>query len=334
MTEETLGKRIAAHRKQLGLTQDALAERLGVTAQAVSKWENDQSCPDITMLPRLAEIFDSTIDALLGVEKKVETEEAVPVPVQEEVAEASVVTVPNRRAGIGIALWLLLIGLILTVVELFPYTLSGISFWMAACLTGLTVFGLMGLYPRFSLFRLGCGLTGICCLYCDVFRPELQFHTETVLPRLLPFLLMIFGAGLLADTIRGKNPFAGHVSLCGATRKAFEYAGRWFRCSTCFGSEHRNISLPELDGGVASVCFGELVLDLHDCGSFRSDCRISLECVFGALTLQVPRSVRLECVNENVFGTVQEIGCPEPGAQTILRVRNEVVFGSIILKYI
>ena len=49
--EQTLGKRIEENRKKLGLTQDQLAEKLGVTAQAVSKWENDQSCPDITMLP-------------------------------------------------------------------------------------------------------------------------------------------------------------------------------------------------------------------------------------------------------------------------------------------
>ncbi len=49
--EETLGKRISAGRKRLGMTQDKLAETLGVTAQAVSKWENDQSCPDISMLP-------------------------------------------------------------------------------------------------------------------------------------------------------------------------------------------------------------------------------------------------------------------------------------------
>ena len=63
--DETLGKRIAAHRKALGLTQDALAEQLGITAQAISKWENDQSCPDISMLPKLAEIFRCTTDELL-----------------------------------------------------------------------------------------------------------------------------------------------------------------------------------------------------------------------------------------------------------------------------
>lgn len=68
--DTTLGKRIINNRKKLGLTQDKLAEALGVTAQAVSKWENDQSCPDITMLPRLAELFHITTDELLGVKQK------------------------------------------------------------------------------------------------------------------------------------------------------------------------------------------------------------------------------------------------------------------------
>ena len=72
--EQTLGKRIIENRKRLGLTQDRLAEQLGVTAQAVSKWENDQSCPDITMLPKLAEIFGISTDELLGIKKVHEAE--------------------------------------------------------------------------------------------------------------------------------------------------------------------------------------------------------------------------------------------------------------------
>jgi len=63
--ENTLGKRIAEYRKEKGLTQEELAEKLGVSAQAVSKWENDNSCPDIMMLPKLAEIFGITTDELL-----------------------------------------------------------------------------------------------------------------------------------------------------------------------------------------------------------------------------------------------------------------------------
>ena len=62
----TLGKRIAMLRKNQGLTQEQLGEKLGVSAQAVSKWENDIACPDITMLPLLADVFGVTTDELLG----------------------------------------------------------------------------------------------------------------------------------------------------------------------------------------------------------------------------------------------------------------------------
>ena len=62
----TLGKRIAALRREKGLKQDELAEKLGVSAQAVSKWENDQTCPDISLLPSLAKILGVTVDELLS----------------------------------------------------------------------------------------------------------------------------------------------------------------------------------------------------------------------------------------------------------------------------
>ena len=62
----TLGRRIAALRREKELKQDELAEKLGVSAQAVSKWENDQTCPDISLLPLLAKTLGVSVDELLS----------------------------------------------------------------------------------------------------------------------------------------------------------------------------------------------------------------------------------------------------------------------------
>lgn len=61
----TIGESIRYHRKRLGLTQAQLAERLNVTAQAVSKWENDTGLPDISMAVPLARALSTTTDELL-----------------------------------------------------------------------------------------------------------------------------------------------------------------------------------------------------------------------------------------------------------------------------
>jgi transcriptional regulator with XRE-family HTH domain len=76
--EKTLGTRIAALRKEKGLTQEELAEKLGVSSQAVSKWENDLSCPDIMLLPSLAKIFDTTVDELLSGKKETASTRVAP----------------------------------------------------------------------------------------------------------------------------------------------------------------------------------------------------------------------------------------------------------------
>lgn len=62
---ETIGNRIAKYRKAKTMTQEELASRLGVSSQAVSKWETDISCPDIGLLPKLCKELGITTDELL-----------------------------------------------------------------------------------------------------------------------------------------------------------------------------------------------------------------------------------------------------------------------------
>lgn len=73
----TIGKNIAELRKSRGMTQEQLAETLGVSAQAISKWENDVTMPDILLLPVIAGCFDITVDELYGVIKPNESQQAV-----------------------------------------------------------------------------------------------------------------------------------------------------------------------------------------------------------------------------------------------------------------
>ena len=76
--ESTLGKRIAALRKQKDLRQDDIAQLLEVSPQAVSKWENDQTCPDIGLLPKLAQILGVTTDELLSGKQELQEVRVLP----------------------------------------------------------------------------------------------------------------------------------------------------------------------------------------------------------------------------------------------------------------
>lgn len=67
MKKETFGNMVAALRKEKGMTQVELAEKMGVTDKAVSKWERDISFPDVSSIPKLAEILEVSVDELMQV---------------------------------------------------------------------------------------------------------------------------------------------------------------------------------------------------------------------------------------------------------------------------
>ena len=102
-----IGQRITALRKAHNLTQSELADRLGVTHQAVSQWERNETLPDILILPKLAEIFGETTDHFLGLTEDMTVSETNEEPVQEEetettdVAEESAQTDAEEKEEVG-----------------------------------------------------------------------------------------------------------------------------------------------------------------------------------------------------------------------------------------
>ena len=75
----TMGQIIKHLRKEHGFTQEELAERIGVTYQAVSKWENNCGMPDISLIVPLASVFDVSTDVLFGIDRTTETEDALKI---------------------------------------------------------------------------------------------------------------------------------------------------------------------------------------------------------------------------------------------------------------
>ncbi len=71
---ETIGGNIAFFRKKAGMTQEELSEKMNVTAQAVSKWENDQSYPDLLCAKKLAEVLRVSTDELFEGERRLPVE--------------------------------------------------------------------------------------------------------------------------------------------------------------------------------------------------------------------------------------------------------------------
>lgn len=72
MSNKSLGEMICSLRKEKGMTQNELAEKMNVTDKAVSKWERNLSCPDVNSIPKLAEVLGITVEELLNAQTKQE----------------------------------------------------------------------------------------------------------------------------------------------------------------------------------------------------------------------------------------------------------------------
>lgn len=101
MKNGTLGMMISSLRKSQEMTQLELAEQMGVTDKAVSKWERDISCPDVNSLPKLAEILGVSVDELMQSKTKEKVQE------QSSVAETIQVILKAIPVAMGVAVTVL-----------------------------------------------------------------------------------------------------------------------------------------------------------------------------------------------------------------------------------
>ena len=328
--EQTLGKRIVQHRKRLGLTQDQLAEKLGVTAQAVSKWENDQSCPDIAMLPRLAEIFGITTDVLLGSAPDETVHQAEVVNPNEEADSGNHFEFTwdaGRKGSLGFALLVLAVGIQLIIAKVMNYDLS---FWNALWPSALLILGATGLFSKFSFVSLGCVLFGGYFLL-----DRWQLLPFTLGGELIfPIILVVFGVSLLVDAF--KKPWKPHFSVNHNGKKKNDYRidGETFEYSASFGEAEQFISIPRLNRGRISTSFGEYVIDLSGVEELSDSCSLEVSCSFGELTLLVPRRFQVRQTTSTAFAEVGISGHPDSAPDGVICVKANANFGEIAIRYI
>lgn len=344
--EQTLGKRISQYRKNLGMTQDKLAEQLGVTAQAVSKWENDQSCPDITTLPKLSEIFGITTDELLGRKPQQIVHQAEVVDDEEESTAGihfntekggnwSFTWDSGRKHAVAFALWVLLVGGLCVADAIWQWEAN---FWDILWPSFLLVYGILGLTKRFHFFSAGCALFGGYFLIANLGIWQLDLGKELI----WPVILILFGLFLLADALRKpKKPrftFTHNGKKADGsertTKSSCTVDGETFDCSLSFGEAYRLISLPRLSGGEISCSFGELTVDLSGCEEIANNCRIDASCSFGELVIKVPAKYRVEPDSDTAFGSFDISGHPDADSAGIILLDASVSFGEITVKYI
>ncbi len=332
--EQTLGKRIAENRKRMKLTQDQLAERLGITAQAVSKWENDQSCPDIAMLPKLAEIFGISTDELLG-RSTGKTYEAEVIEEQEndgihlQKGNWEFRWDSGRRDAVGFAVAVLAVGILYLLSQVMNWQLS---LWEILWPTAILMFGIWGLGENLSFFRLGCVLFGGYSLASKIF----QFQFDGDGKMIWAILIIVFGISLLADAVKkAKKPkFSVHIPSGKKMRHDYTCDADSFTYSASFGEYTQAVRLARLSEGEVSVSFGDYCIDLTEVEEVTSGCEIDAACSFGELRFIVPKRYRIIAEQSTAFGALDVQGAPDDTPAGEIHLTGGVSFGEISIKYV
>lgn len=339
MEQMTIGKRIQALRKSRSMTQDQLAERLGVSPQAVSKWEHDISCPDISLLPKLAEVFGVTADSLLGIPEKVELVETPP--------KAGVYVKPDDTASeegpgddhsftlhwdtgrnelpffaVGVLVFAVAMLLNRTVLSFLGEAGGWSLLWPSAVLA----LGVSALWSRVSLWSVGATVLGGVFLLKNLHilpdLPGVSWHI------LWPVLLVLWAVSMLMEHFRGEKdePKTKH--------RTYEAEDGEVTYEAAFCSETVPVAEAPLVSMEADLAFGDYTLDFTACGDLAPGCRLEVDLSFGSLDLVLPRDWNLREVGvDRSFSGFTYHGQPAEDAGQTLLLEADVSFGQMNIRW-
>lgn len=345
-TTQTMGKRIASLRKKKGLTQDQLAQRLGVTPQAVSKWENDLSCPDISILPELARELDISVDVLLGRKAQEEKKEAKQYIVISKETEGDEEENMNTKGkvymrfnlhgkwgGILAALVLVGAGVLFLLQEMGVLTLAqDISIWGVVWPLLVLIAGLSSVASECNPCTLGITAFGLYkFLYNLGLLPRAWQLTWSMA---WPIIIIIIGLTILQSILLPKKPVKvkkGRGNKSGRLVSTCEYREGLLHVECAFGDMHPAPTGPFI-GGDVEVDFGNCVLDLTQCESFAENSTLKADVNFGELTVIVPSCVKVIMASESSFGSCTQPSDPGETTCTLL-VKGDCSFGNLQVQY-
>ena len=333
MEQQSMGKRIMQLRKEKGYTQEQLAEMMGVSAQAVSKWENDVSCPDISILPMLAEKLGVSTDELLGV-KPIEPKVVI-VDAQKSNKEGDgsfSVSWDGAKNAKKDGVWFAVLVIVLGVAFLLQ-RLNVVSFGIwgiiwPAVINGL---GVSWMIKRFSVFSLAVAGHGVYLLLFNLGA------VTTILTWGItwPSLLVLLGLTILYETlVPHKDKGCGvHFSGNKKTKSEYREENGFVNYDCAFSEENRKVAVEDFLGGNIDISFGKSELDLSNVKRVNQNARLTVDVSFATFDLIVPKTMRVFLKSDKSFGSIQMTGEPNADASQVLNVEGDVSFGTMNIFY-
>ena len=341
MNESTIGKRIQALRKERGMTQKQLADAVGVTPQAVSKWETDESCPDITALPLLASTLSVSVDTLLsGADSASGPVLSGEVLGEDEPAKKEKSYSFEYNAGkipsIIFGAFILCAGVLLILFKTNPTWFGNVGFWDLVWPSAIIFVGLGGCVSReFSGFSLGIVAIGVLFLL-----KNLGLIEGSIWPIAIAIVLILVGVSTILHQVfkkRKKVQVGGHAVYGdghpGKSRSDYSEDSGYVRYNASFSEDHITANADVLTGGDLNGSFGEFHVDLRSVREVADGAELKANISFGELTVHLPKHIRTELESSGAFSGKCIKGNPAPDAPYVLRIKASASFGEFSVEY-